>query len=170
MVRIVLVAVYVWPDYWIWNMHRWQKCGSFSPKFHVPNMHYWLKFADVSVAPNFECQICIISGLKFDWCLSAYIWVKPDCLIEELFYLMWGNGWCGADNVVVTSILLGQQKQYAVGFGHGSCSHSDSHCRLISCEWQFLCECSLELDVQQRYESSLLPWLHGCLVALLPTL
>jgi len=66
----------------------WQ---SFSPKFQVPNMHYWLKFADVSVAPNFECQICIISGLKFDWCLSAYIWVKPDCLIEELFYLMWGE-------------------------------------------------------------------------------
>ena len=41
----------------------WQ---SFSPKFQVPNMHYWLKFADVSVVPNFECQICVISGLKFD--------------------------------------------------------------------------------------------------------
>jgi len=73
-----------------------------------------------------------------------------------------GNGWCRADNVVVTSILLGQQKQYAVGFGHGNCSHSDSHCRQISCEWQFLHECSLELMFSRDMKA---PYCLGSLAA-----
>ena len=91
MVRIVLLAMYVW-------------CiisgKVFSPKFWVPNMHYRLKFTEVSVAPNFKCQICIISGPKFEWCLSAYIWVKPDCLIEELFCLTYVRGMVGAERTI----------------------------------------------------------------------
>jgi len=59
----------------------------------TPSTKHWS--AEVrwrSVARNFRYQICVIGGPKFDQCLSAYIWVKPDCLIEELFYLIWGDG------------------------------------------------------------------------------
>ena len=45
----------------------------FSPKFRVPNMHYRLKFADVSVAPNFKCLIC----MHYQW---PEIWVMPLCI------------------------------------------------------------------------------------------
>jgi len=56
---------------------------SCSPKFQVPSMCYRLNF----FAPNFKYQICVIGDPKFDQYVSAYISVKPDCLIEELFYL-----------------------------------------------------------------------------------
>jgi len=109
MVRIVLLAMYVW-------------CiisdKVFSPKFWVPNMHYRLKLTEVSVAPNFKCQIWIISGLKFEWCLSAYIWVKPDRLIEELFCLMWEEWLVRSEQYGGTKHITwpNRQKKYMTGF------------------------------------------------------
>jgi len=38
-------------------------------------------------------KYALYGGLKFDQNLSAYVLVKPHCLIEELFYLTWRREW-----------------------------------------------------------------------------
>ena len=57
-------------------------CG---PKLQVSNVRYRLKFGDTFVALTLRYR-CIARKMPFWW-----IWVKPDSLIEEIFYLTWGE-------------------------------------------------------------------------------
>jgi len=90
--------------------------------------------------------------VKLDKCMP--LWGEPST------YHGGGNGWCEADNMLMYQAYY--LAEWAEGWlGHSICSHSDSHCRLISCEY------NLYVSVVWSW-MLLLPWLPGCLVALLP--
>ena len=86
-------------------------------------LYVWVAIVHKCMCMRYRCMARNLT----DSFLYAWIWVKPDGLIEELFYLTWG------ERLVQSSgIKWYVQSKRSVQLAWPWQCHSDSHCRLIS--------------------------------------
>jgi len=141
------------------------------PKFRTLNVHHRRKCSGVlqPKTKNSNYQTCVIGWSYISRCFCGPVFQVPNMCYRwpeiwpmpfsihlsetRLFnwrtFLPYMRGTVGVEQTMwlyqaYYSSEWAEAVRLCSWLGHGSCSHSDSHYRLISCEWQFLHECSLE--------------------------